>query len=465
MSNSSGFDVDNLFGRLNIGVRGLQAWREHRRARFDDVTPAATVSRPPTVAAASASPAASPARDIDNGPHPQGFVDFGGRLVPVYRVPPPGPEVSPAATSAAVPTPEPPEPPPAAPTTAAPAPPPASTTDAPRSTRLSSVAPLKIPLPTPPACLARATTPAAEEAEPASAPEPTAAVPAPEPAHAAARMDFTLLEAVLQHHRDAEATRLEQVHAEHRALLVVLLGVHQAQQTEQAEQQQRLIRNLLAEHRAELQTHTEPLRALLTQQREDVQKLVAAAGQTDAGPTRSITALHDLLAHQAKLQAEAHEQTEQHIADLADVLGGLGQTIGQLAQATFERKPSFVPPALASLPWPPPPSPEPTPVLAPTPSAASSSAEAPALPSPCEPAAQPRACRADETPPPPLRPAREPHGETSRAQARVREVLDELDDDDDDLADIIDPDERSPRSRLLPLTPLDHSDSSEPAHV
>ena len=124
-----------------------------------------------------------------------------------------------------------------------------------------------------------------------------------------------------------EATRLEQVHAEHRALLVVLLGGHQAQQTEQAEQQQRLIRDLLAEHRAELQTHTESIRDLLTQQREDVQKLIAAAGQTDAGPTRSITALHDLLANQAKLQAEAHEQTEQHIADLADVLGGLGQTL------------------------------------------------------------------------------------------------------------------------------------------
>jgi hypothetical protein len=461
MSNSSGFDVDNLFGRLNLGVRGLQAWREHRRARFDDVAPAATVSRPPTVVAAAASPAASPARDIDNGPHPHGFVDLGGRLLPVYRVPPPGPEVSPTAT--AVTTPEPPEPPPAAPTTAAP---PLASTDAPRSTRLSSVAPLKIPLPTPPACLARATTPAADEAEPASAPEPTAAVPAPEPAHAAARMDFTLLEAVLQHHRDAEATRLEQVHAEHRALLVVLLGVHQAQQTEQAEQQQRLIRNLLAEHRAELQTHTEPIRALLTQQREDVQKLVAAAGQTDAGPTRSITALHDLLANQAKLQAEAHEQTEQHIADLADVLGGLGQTIGQLAQATFERKPSFVPPALASLPWPPPPSPPHTPAVAPTPSTASSSSEAPALPSPREPAAQPRASRADETPPPHPRPAREPHGEASRAQARVREVIDQLDDDDDDdLEDIVDPDERSPRSRLPPFTPLDHSDSSEPAHV
>ena len=402
MSNSSGFDVDNLFGRLNLGVRGLQAWREHRRARFDDVAPAATVSRPPTVVAAAASPAASPARDIDNGPHPHGFVDFGGRLVPVYRVPSPGPEVSPAATQAAVPTPEPPEPPPAAPTTAAPAPPPASTTDAPRSTRLSSVAPLKIPLPTPPACLARATTPAAEEAEPA--PELTAAVPTPEPAHPAAGMDFTILEAVLQHHRDAEATRLEQVHAEHRALLVVLLGVHQAQQTEQAEQQQRLIRDLLAEHRAELQSHTESIRDLLTQQREDVQKLVAGAGQTDAGPTRSITALHDLLAHQAKLQAEAHEQTEQHIADLADVLGGLGQTIGQLAQATFERKPAFVPPALASLPWPPP-SPSPTPVLAPTPSTATSPAEAPPLPSPSEPA-----CRADETPPPPSRSAREAHG-------------------------------------------------------
>lgn len=464
MSNSSGFDVDNLFGRLNLGVRGLQAWREHRRARFDDVAPAATVSRPPTVVAAAASPAASPARDIENGPHPQGFVDLGGRLVPIYRVPPPGPEVSPAATPAAVPTPEPPEPPPAAPTTAAPAP--ASTTDAPRSTRLSSVAPLKIPLPTPPACLARATTPAAEEAEPASAPEPTAAVPAPEPAQAAARMDFTLLEAVLQHHRDAEATRLEQVHAEHRALLVVLLGVHQAQQTEQAEQQQRLICDLLAEHRAELRSHTESIRDLLTQQREDVQKLVAAAGHTDAGPTRSITALHDLLANQAKLQAEAHEQTEQHIADLADVLGGLGQTIGQLAQATFERKPSFIPPALASLPWPPPPSPPHTPAVAPTPSTASSSSEAPALPSPCEPVAQPSACRADETPPPPPRPAREPHGDTSRAQARVREVLDELDDnDDDDLEDIVDPDERSPRSRLPPFTPLDHSDSSEHAHV
>ena len=449
MSNSSGFDVDNLFGRLNLGDRGLQAWREHRRARFDDVAPAATVSRPPPVVAAAARPAASPARDIANGPHPHGFVDFGGRLVPVYRVPSPGPEVSPAATQAAVPTPEPPEPPPAAPTTAAPAPPPASTTDAPRSTRLSSVAPLKIPLPTPPACLARATTPAAEEAEPA--PELTAAVPTPEPAHPAAGMDFTILEAVLQHHRDAEATRLEQVHAEHRALLVVLPGVHQAQQTEQAEQQQRLIRDLLAEHRAELQSHTESIRDLLTQQREDVQKLVAGAGQTDAGPTRSITALHDLLANQAKLQAEANEQTEQHIADLADVLGGLGQTIGQLAQATFERKPSFV---------------SPTPALAPTPSTASSSAEAPARPSPSEPAAHPRACRADETPPPPSRSAREAHGEASRAQARVREVIDQLDaDDDDDLEDIVDPDERSPRSRLPPFTPLDHSDSSEPAHV
>ncbi len=461
MSNPPGIDLDHLFSRLHTGMRGLQSWRDHRRARFADVAPAGAAA--PTVVAAASSPTAPSPHGMGSGHiEPQGFVDIGGRLFPVFgdlQVHP-SPPATPTTT----------EPP--APTTTPPSPstPPASTAEPPRPTRLNAAV-LKMPLPTPPACLSRATAPPAEDGEPAPAPpaEPTQASPD-------VPMDPTTLVALLQRRSDAEAMRLEQIHAEHRALLAALLSEHRAQLADQSEaaarREHKLFRDLLTEHGAQLQAHAESMRHLLTQHREDVKTIVAAADQAPEGHARSITGISELLAEQAKLQAQAHEQAEQHIGDLAAVLGELGQTVGQLAAATFERKRDpapalLLPPQLGIsgpvpvMPWPP---------SSPTPTAGAADPTAPPQPVP----APSPALTADLAPPAPMAspdaaptssvpPARlKPH-DASRAQTRVAAFVDEFD-DDDDLQDVDDPDDPPPRARLSPITPLDRIEASEPPH-
>ncbi len=482
MSNQPGFDYDQMFNRLHLGVRGLQHWRDNRRARFVDG--GAPASAPTVVAAASGTAAPQPAEmgPTAGPPTPRGYVSVGGELFPVYsdtqfRSRPDAP-ASPATE------PVPPEPAPPTATAAPPSPPsapPAPTAD--RLTRLSSVAPLKIPLPTPPPCLGRAGTPDPIDDEPASASEPATTA---QPANTAAAMDPELLEAVLQHHRDAEAARLEQVHAEHRALVAGMLEVHRTQIADQAEDQRQLIRDLLTGHRAELDARAEAMRLLLTQHREDVKQLAGATDQVSETRAQSTADMHDWLTQQVKHQAQAQAQAEQHLADLADMLGGLGQTVGHLAAATFERKPTFVPPPLAAIPWPPP-SPATTQSfeITSSPATTPSSATMPSIvtppslklstpepsadlaPQPDRPPAPVPACAGTSSthkasPPSPRSPQQQRH-EASLAQARVHEVVEAF--DDDDLQDIVDPEEPPPRTQLPPFTPPDHLDGSDLAHV
>lgn len=470
MSNQPGFDYDQMFNRLHLGVRGLQHWRDNRRARFVDG--GAPVSAPTVVAAASGTAAPQPAEmgPTAGPPTPRGYVSVGGELFPVYsdtqfRSRPDMP-ASPA-------EPVPPEPAPPTATAAPPSPPsapPAPTAD--RLTRLSSVAPLKIPLPTPPPCLGRAGTPDPIDDESATVSEPTTTA---QPGKTAAAMDPELLEAVLQHHRDMEAARLDQLHTEHRALVAGMLEVHRAQLADQAENQRQLIRDLLTEHRAELDARAEAMRQLLTQHREDVKQLAGTTDQVSETRAQSTADMHDWLTQQVKHQAQAQAQAEQHLADLADMLGGLGQTVGHLAAATFERKPTFVPPPLAAIPWPPP-SPATTPSSATTPAPTTMpSRELSALESTADIALQPdvqptpvpaHACRASpdkSSPPPSPRSAQQQRHEASLAQARVQEAVEAF--DDDDLQDIVDPDEPPRRARLPSCTPIDHIAASDPAHV
>jgi hypothetical protein len=339
------------------------------------------------------------------------------------------------------------------------------------------VAPLKIPLPTPPPCLGRAGTPGPIDDEPASASEPATTA---QPANIDAAMDPELLEAVLQHHRDAEAARLERVHAEHRALVAGMLEVHRTQIADQAEDQRQIIRDLLTGHRAELDARAEAMRLLLTQHREDVKQLAGATDQVSETRAQSTADMHDWLTQQVKHQAQAQAQAEQHLADLADMLGGLGQTVGHLAAATFERKPTFVPPPLAAIPWPPPSpattqssdimsSPANTPSTA-TPSGVSLSTSEPSAdlaPQPDRAPAPVPACAGTSSPPkaspPSPRSPQQQRHEASLAQARVHEVVEAF--DDDDLQDIVDPEDPPPRTQLPPFTPPDHLDGSDLAHV
>jgi len=439
MSNPSGFDFDDMFSRLHIGVRGLQHWRNNQRARFAGASPTAAASRPTTVVAAA--PNHTAANDATGGPlEPQGFVAVGGRLLPVFSdaqvrgVPDTAPSINAAPSTPMT------EPPPA--------PPPTPTVEPLRATRLSTVAALKMSPPTPPACLQRAPMPA-DHAEPA--PTPTTN---PEPAQT---RPMHAQEAMPLRNSEGEAARLEQVHAEHRGLLATLLSEHRATLRDQAEadaaQQNQIVRELLIGHRAELEAHAEAMRQLLGQHREAMQKIVAttdhAAGQHD----RAITALHELLADQAKAQAQAHEQTEQHIGDLAGVIGDLGETVGHLAAATYERKPTFAPPQLAAIPWPPP-TPSNEPVQSIREPAADLNAASVRITGP---AATPT--QASRGAPP-----RAQRHEASHTQARVDEFVGEYD-EDDPSEDLDDPDDPPPRARLSPITPLDRITASEPAHV
>jgi hypothetical protein len=454
MSNPPGIDLDQLFSRLHTGMCGLQSWRDHRRARQADAAPTAPAS--PTVVAA----ASIPTMPSPHGPlEPQGFVDIGGRLFPVYG----DLRSAPSATST---TTEPPASSPA-PTITPPSPStaPASPVEAPRPTRLNAAV-LKMPLPTPPACLSRTSAQPADDGEPAPTPatEPTPTVPSS--ATMGVPSIAPTLEAMLQRRSDAEAARLEQVHAEHRALLAALLSEHRAQLAEQAEaaarREHQLVRDLLAEHRAQLEAQAEAMRKQQSQHHEDLRKIVAATDQAAEAHAQSITDLQALLAEQVKRQAQAYEQTEHHIGDLADVLGGLGQTVAQLAAATFERKREptlLLPPQLAA--------PGPVPVMPWPPSPTASVAIHPAQPSNLPPSPAP----AVEVAPPPASPdtsstrpppMRVPRHEAPDAQTRVAALVDDF--DDDDLDDIDDPDDPPPRARLSPITALDRIESSEPAH-
>ena len=480
MSNQTGIDYDTLISRIHGGVCAFQSLRTHRRARTrEDSSP------PPRASASSASPprpAATPNHVAsDDGPpvfEPQAFIAHGGRVLPffgdvraVFHGAPPPAEAS-----------QPPPPPPRMPEEL-----PLLVQDPP-SSRPASASTLKLPLPTPPSRLGLVGRPT--EA-PAPTPEPNAP-PAPRPAPATDGASTTTpqhatpsepgLEALLASRAQAEAARLEQVHAEHRACLAMLLHEHRAELHAQAEtdaaRATQLVRELLAEHRAELTRTADAqvgrLALVLSQHRDEME--AARTEQPEAASAPQIEALCTALIEQAKLQREAHEDNAQHIAAVTTLVADLGQTVSLLAVAVYDARPVRVP--TVSLPPPPriggtvgsvvtaamttlgvssassspvPAASSPAPATASvgrTPDAANASASG--LVPACH--AVPNPVDADR--PSAGTPTRaSPAAEDALACARLATALDD-DDDDDDLAGVVDPEEHAGRARLGPVTDL-----------
>ena len=470
MSNQTGIDYDTLISRIHGGVCAFQSLRTHRRERTrEDASP------PPRASASPSSPPQSPTAPnytaSDEGPpvfEPQAFIAHGGRVLPLFG------DVRAVVHGTAPPAEASPPPPPRS----APMPEelPLLVQDPP-SSRPASASALKLPLPTPPSRLGLGRPTEA----PAPAPEPStpSTPPAPRPAATSDGAPSEHgLEALLASRAQAEAARLEQVHAEHRACLAMLLQEHRAELHAQAEadaaRATQLVRELLAEHRAELARTADAqagrLALVLSQNREELE--ATRAEQRGASP--QIDALCTALTEQAKLQREAHEDIAQHIADVTTLVADLGQTVSLLTVAVYDARQVRVP----TVSLPPPPrvggnvdavatatmtalsvssaasSPVPaasSPASAPVPLGTSEAANArtPTLAAACPrvslpiDAGRPSACKTARG---------SPSAGDALDSARISSDLD--DDDDADLAGVVDHEERTGRARLGPVTDL-----------
>ncbi len=492
MSNQTGIDYyDLLVSRIHGGVCAFQSLRAHRRDRtHDNAPPLAARTDPPPPAAYS-----DAASDERPGPmvlEPQGFIAHGGRVLPLFGdvravfhgAPPP--------VEASQMTPP--------PTRSAPMPEelPLLVQDPP-SSRPASASTLKLPLPTPPSRLGLVGRPAES---PAPAPEPsappasttTASDGATAPQHTAPSGHG--IEALLTGRAQAEAARLEQVHAEHRACLAMLLHEHRAELHAQADadaaRATQLVRELLAEHRAEL-TRTADAQAgrlalVFSQHREEMEATRAEQPEAASAPQSEV--LCTALIEQAKLQREANEDIVQHIAEVTGLVADLGQTVGLLAVAVYDARQVRVP----TVSLPPPPrvggtvgavataamttlgvssaTSSPVPAASPPAPAAATVGRtldaanvgttlAPAsvsTPSPCRPVV-PRTV--DTSTPGACTPTRaSPAAENALASERVADFDD--DDDDDDLSNVVDPE--CGHTRLAPVTPIVRPDF-EATHV
>ena len=356
MSNQTGIDYyDTLLSRIHGGVCAFQSLRTHRRERTrEDTSPPQRVS--PSSASPPQPPAASSHTASDGPPvfEPQGFIAHEGRVLPlfgdvraVFHGAPPPVEASQSPPPRSAPMPE--ELP--------------LLVQDPPSSRPASASTLKLPLPTPPTRLGlgrptEAPAPAPEPSAP-SAPRPAAAsdgASATTPQHGAPSEPG--LEALLASRAQMEATRLEQVHAEHRACLATLLHEHRAELHAQADadaaRATQIVRELLAEHRAELTRSADAqagtLALVLSQHREEME--ATRTEQPEAGSSPQSKALCTALMEQAKHQREAHEDLVQHIGAVTTIVADLGQTVGMLAVAAAHKaqhsglptRPTFTPP-------------------------------------------------------------------------------------------------------------------------
>lgn len=331
MSDTQGFELNPLLWRLHDGLREFQSWRNNRRQRDAD----AGQPEPVVAATPSVHDAVNAGGMPGAGLEPQGFVSYGGRLVPLFG------EIQPAA-SAAVPA-----PPSAAKVVDlfAPPPPPASETKRdPEPSRLATAKPLTLPAPTPPPCLnlRPQTTPPPDTGDAA-----TASSTPRRPDSEEASTTTAKAEEVHRLRTEAEVQRLEQAQMEHRVLLAALLDEHRETLRAQAEaaaaKQDQIVRELLAEHRAELgkafAAHSEHIRELLAEHREQAQRTIETADSAMQRHAASVAELAQVLAKQVEVQARDHEQTTQHLDNLSSFIGDLTQTISLLAMATYTGKP------------------------------------------------------------------------------------------------------------------------------
>ena len=426
----------------------------------------AIVSKPASMSVHAAEPTGRSTAGLD----PQGFVAVGGRLVPFFGElagnvmpgaagPAPAPN-TPTAEQAAT------QPP-------APAAPPSPTFEAKQdaaSPRPSKPGALNLPLPTPPARLGLASTPSqgTVAGEPTPIPAPAKHAPT-ERGELTPTRDDSRIETLLARHSDAEAERLEKVHAEHRALLATLLSEHRAMLQDQADanaaRQDNVISDLLTEHRTEFSSILNPLiehlHQLRDQQRTHAELLAAAAREFPVSTASDIAVLRDVLAEQARFQHKAQQEMTENLDTLAAVVRNMGQTVGLLAVATYEGKrekpPVLLPPVIAPTPRP----------SSPPVSTLTETTTKPPTPAPrATPPQRDTAVNTTELAPKPSPAiyAAERRHETTSARSRVDELVGDYE-DDDDLQDVHDPDAPPPRSRLSPITPIEADEQAEPANV
>lgn len=349
MSDQSGFNYEVMISRLHGGLCAFQSLRAHRRQREQ-----------------AAAPTESPrATSEPSRPTPQAFVNLGDRALPLFAtvdgglfgvMPPPAPGPTPAptpATPASSAEPPPAEPPP-----------------------MSTVSTLKLPPPTPPPRLGLIY--GGHAPEPATAtttsPPPTLDPPTPrshDAAHAQEAPSLASITALLDTRAQAEAQRLEQANADHRAALAILLREHRDELRAQAEAEATRTTQRLREHQDELRAQREAdavrtaqlLREVLADHRAEqaraaqthanhlAQILAAPPSPTDAHATAG--ELRAALLEQATLQREANEDVADHISALTTIVADLGQTVGMLAVAAAHKarpsnlptRPIFTPPA------------------------------------------------------------------------------------------------------------------------
>jgi hypothetical protein len=479
MFDPSGNPVESLLSNLRDGLCELRSRREERRHRVGDGAPPSTPAHPANVGATASSPgstnvhAAEPMGRSTTGLNPRGFVAVEGRLVPFF-----GELACNVTPAAAAPGPTPGEPtpqqaatPPRSPPPPVPTPPSSPTFEAKQdaaSPRPSKPGALNLPLPTPPARLGLASTPSqgTVAGEPTPIPAPAKHAPT-ERGELTPTRDDSRIETLLARHSDAEAERLEKVHAEHRALLATLLSEHRAMLQDQADanaaRQDNVISDLLTEHRTEFSSILNPLiehlHQLRDQQRTHAELLAAAAREFPVSTSSDIAVLRDVLAEQARFQHKAQQEMTENLDTLAVVVRNMGQTVGLLAVATYEgkrEKPAVLLPPVIT----PTPRPSPPPV-----STLTETTMKPPTPAPR--ATPPQRDTAVDTEPAP-RPSQaisaERRHETTTARSRVDELVCDYE-DDDDLQDVHDPDAPPPRSRLSPITPIEADDEAEPANA
>ncbi len=464
MSDEPGNDYNPLFMRLHDGLREFQTRRNNRRQRHEEAEPADPAPMAP--------PATPPISSVGSaggmpgvGLEPQGFVSFGGRLIPLFgeiqpaAVAPPPTATTPVAEEVTPPASSPPVP---APETRRGTPP-----------RQATAAALNLPPPTPPACLhlfAQSTTPPGTS-ESATAP-PTPATPDETTTTNDASSADAQVEAAPQLRAEVQVQQLEQVHSEHRAVLAMLLKEHRDALRDQAEsiaaRQDQSIRELLAEHRAELDraqaAHAEHIRDLLAQHRVQEQRITDVAERVERHAT-TIIELGALLSKQAEVQAQDHEQTAHHLDDLSSFIGDLTQTVSLLAMATYERQPE----AAAMRPRR---APSPPVVDAPADEPLLNPPEIDLLPGIAASSSSAGAARLSPTPSaagPPHHPEPVTAGPVQdlgvcHQQTRVDDFVRDFG-DDELMQDIDDPDGPPGRFPLAPITPLDVLKAHEATHV
>ncbi len=491
MSGQTGFNYEVMISRLHGGLCAFQSLRAHRRQRDQAVAPAAsTERRAPEERVAPTSPRATPVDEQATGsPEAQAFVAMGDRLVPLFGS---LNGLFGAASAPSAPAPTASAPPPAAPAPTAEETRPPQSATAPTST--TSTLKLPPPMPPPRLGLIYGGHPSAPDHAPNVATEPPSAAPrtsthepAPrpqDPAQAQETPSLASITALLDSRAQADAQRLEQVHAEHRAVMAITLREHRDELRAQVEAEAARTTQLLCAHRDELRAQREAdatrtaqlLREVFAEHRAELARANQAhvehlAQQPTLDPNTTAVGTAELrgaLLEQASLQRKASEDVADQISALTTIVADLGHTVGMLAVAAAHKAHQSHLPTRTT--FPPPPRVEPAPSA---PSAPSPQGER--LASTVSPPVEPDAARigpaapafSDTTPPAANQPSArlkapppQTRGEAAE-RARLQEALE--DDSDDDIAAAFASDDDDPmhRRRLPPLTALEKSDDQE----